>query len=63
MEVILIDKISSSKIIIDHVIAFKRNKINTNGRKQWCYICYLEYWNKTYPCNRYEIYTITDRGE
>lgn len=61
MEVILMDKTTTQKVIVNCVKGFKRSKININGRKQWCYICYLEYWTKTYPCSRYEIYTITNR--
>ena len=61
MEVILINKITGAKLIEDHVKGFKKSKVNTNGRKQWCYLCYLEYWTKTYPCSQYDIYTITVR--
>ncbi len=61
MEVILINKIEGSKIIENCVQGFKKAKIIQNGKRQWCYIVYLEFWTKTYPCNRYEIHSITKR--
>lgn len=61
MEIILINKNNDALTIENGVIAFKRNKINYHGRKQWCYICYLKYFTKAYPCNQYDIYTITSR--
>ena len=62
MEVILMNKQTTEKVIVGNVYGFKRNKITSNGRKQWCYICYFEYYSITYPCSKYDIYTITERN-
>ena len=61
MEIIFFDKALETKQIVNDVKGIKKSKVNVNGRKQWCYICYLEFWTKTYPCTRFELIQVTAR--
>lgn len=67
MTVVLFDKKAETHVFIDNVAILEKETelIGWNGKKfryMWRLVIKESAYEKTFPCNRYEIHTILNKG-